>query len=217
MKEMSKELEGVISQMLKPLKGLALSVIIEGLADKQVLPFKPENSKDKKVLKVLKNVADKVMEDINEKGILRPRPNEVGNDIEPFVKNALNLSDYKANTPTTINGNKKSTGYPDIEFIDEFDRVNYLECKTFNIDNIRTTQRSFYLSPSDNFKVTKDAHHFGISFEIFVKKSIGNKHLYKVKSWKILDLANLELDVKHEFNSDNKRLYDNNLILAEKE
>ena len=91
-----------------------------------------------------------------------------------------------------------------------------MECKTFNIDNINTTQRSFYLSPSDDFKITHNAHHFGISFEIFVKKSIGNKHLHKVKSWKILDLSKLELDVKHEFNADNKRLYDKKIIIAEK-
>jgi hypothetical protein len=216
MKEMSKGLEGVISQMLKPLKGLSLSIIIEGLADKKVLPFNPNDNKDKKVLEVLKKVANRVLNEVNKNGILRPRPNEVGNDIELFVKKSLQNYGYVADTPLTINGKKKSTGYPDIEFMDEFGRYHYLECKTYNIDNIKTTQRSFYLSPSNNFKVTKDAHHFGISFEIFVEKSIGNKHLYKVKGWKILDLANLELDVKYEFNSDNKRLYDDNLILAEK-
>jgi hypothetical protein len=214
-KKISTELEGVISQMLKPLKGLPLGIVIEGLSGYKAIPYNEGNSKDKQVLKVLKKCADNVLKEVNKKGILRRRANEVGNDIEPFVKNALNSFDYTADTPVTISGKKKSTGYPDIEFIDEFSRTNYLECKTFNIDNIDTTQRSFYLSPSNEFKVTKNAHHFGISFEIFVEKSIGNKHLYKVKSWKILDLSKLELDVKHEFNSDNKRLYDKKLIIAE--
>ena len=215
--KISKELEGVISQMLKPLKGLPLGIVIEGLSGYKAISYNDKSSKDKKVLEVLKKCANSVLKEVNKKGILRSRPNEVGNDIEPFVKDALNSFGYKADTPVTINGKKKSTGYPDIEFIDEFGRTSYLECKTFNINNINTTQRSFYLSPSDEFKITKNAHHFGISFEIFVKKSIGNKHLYKVKSWKILDLSKLELDVKHEFNSDNKRLYDKNLIIAEKE
>jgi hypothetical protein len=215
-KKISKELEGIIAQMLKPLKGLSLEVVIEGLSGHKARPFDKSNSKDKKVLIVLKKVAEDVLREVNKKGILRPRPNEVGNDIEPFVKNALNKYNYKADTPKTISGKKKSTGYPDIEFIDEFKRHNYLECKTYNIENIDTTQRSFYLSPSDDFKVTKDAYHFGISFEIFVVKSIKDKHLYKVKSWKILDLSKLELDVKYEFNSDNKRLYDKEIILAEK-
>ncbi len=214
-KKISRELEGVISQMLKPLKGLPLSIVIEGLSGYKAIPFNNRSKKDKKVLNILKKCADNVFNEVNEKGIFRTRPNEVGNDIEPFVKSALNRYNYNADTPTTINGKKKSTGYPDIEFIDEFGRINYLECKTFNIDNINTTQRSFYLSPSNEFKITKEAHHFGISFEIFVEKSVRNKHLYKVKSWKILDLTQLELDVKHEFNSDNKRLYDKKLIIAE--
>ena len=215
-KNISKELEGIIAQMLKPLKGLPLGVVIEGLSGHKARPFNRSNLEDKKVLIVLKKVAEDVLREVNKKGILRPRPNEVGNDIEPFVKNALNKYNYKADTPKTTSGKKKSTGYPDIEFIDEFKRYNYLECKTYNIENIDTTQRSFCLSPSDDFKVTKDSHHFGISFEIFVENNIKDKHLYKVKSWKILDLSLLELDVKYEFNSDNKRLYDKEIILAEK-
>ena len=216
MKKISKELEGVISQMLKPLKGLPLGIVIEGLSGYKAIPYNNKSPKDRKVLSVLKKCANDVLIDVNNKGILRSRPNEVGNDIESFVKEALNKLDYKADTPITINGKKKSTGYPDIEFIDEYKRSHYLECKTFNINNIKTTQRSFYLSPSDDFKVTKDAHHFGISFEIFVEKSIKNKHLYKIRSWKILDLSKLELDVKHEFNADNKRLYDKKIVIAEK-
>ncbi len=211
----SKELEGIIAEMLKPLKGLPLSVVIEGLSGHKVKPFNKKSKKDKKVLDILKEVANIVTQNVNKNGILRKRPNEVGNDIEPFVKDALNSLNYKSDIPKTISKKKKSTGYPDIEFIDEFNRINYLECKTFNIENISTTQRSFYLSPSDDFKITKDAHHFGISFEIFIEKTIRNENLYKVKSWKILDLSKLKLDVKYEFNSDNKRLYDRKLLLAQ--
>ena len=216
MKRISKDLQGVIAQMLKPLKGLPLNIVIEGLSGYKVKAFNKNNKKDLEVLKTLKNVANAVLRNVNENGILRPRPNEVGNDIEPFVKRELIKKGYQAETPKTISGIRKSTGYPDIEFKDSFNRYHYLECKTYNKNNINTTQRSFYLSPSDDFKITKDSCHFGISFEIFVEKSINNKHLYKVKGWKILDLAKLELDVKHEFNADNKRLYDKKLILAER-
>ncbi len=216
MKKISKELEGVILQMLKPLTGLSLNIVIEGLSGYKVIPFNKKDSKDISLLKKLEKIADKVLNDVNEKGILRPRPNEVGNDIEPFVKKALNAFGYDAKTPTTSGGKKKSTGYPDIEFKDEFGRTNYLECKTYNIKNLQTTQRSFYLSPSKDFKITSDAHHLGISFEIYVEKSIKDLHLYKVRSWKILDLSKLKLDIKYEFNADNKRLYNKDLIIAEK-
>ena len=215
--EISKELKGVIAQMLKPLKGLPLSLVIEGVSGHHVLPFDKKSSQDTKVLENLKKVADDVIHEINKKGILRPRPNEVGNDVEPFVRASLNKFNYKAEIPKTSNNKKKSMGYPDIEFIDEFGRCNYIECKTFNIQNVDTAQRSFYLSPSDNFKVNKDAHHFGISFEVYSEKNKGNNHLYKLKGWKILDLTKLKLDVKYEFNADNKKLYSEELILAEKE
>jgi hypothetical protein len=216
MDKISKELEGVISQMLRPLKGLSLSIVIEGLSNKKVIPFQKDDNKDITVLENLKKAADIVLNKINSTGIKRPRPNEVGNDIEPIVKASLSEVGYFSDTPMTLSGKKKSTGYPDIEFKDEFGRWHYIECKTYNIESIDTSFRSFYLSPSDDFKVSQDAHHFGFSFEIYVENSIGNLHIYKVNNWKILDLSKLELDVKYEFNSDNKRLYDKELILAEK-
>ncbi len=214
-KEYVKKLESIIKTMLTPLKGIPFNLVIESLSGNKIIPFDPNNKKDKEVLKKLKLVAIAAGKEINRKGILRPRPNEVGNDIEPFVKKELNKIGYKADTPFTSSGDKKSTGYPDIEFLDEFDRVNYLECKTFNIENISTTQRSFYLSPSDNFKVTKDAHHFVISFEVYVSKKRGKLNVYKCSSWKILTLDKLDVDVKYEFNSDNKRMYSGELIIAE--
>jgi hypothetical protein len=216
MNKISKELEGVISQMLKPLKGLSLSLVIEGIASKKVIPFEKNNKRDNLVLEKLIQVAENVLEKVNQEGITRFRPNEVGNDIELFVKESLIRFGYRAETPMTLNGKRKATGYPDVEFQDEFNSWNYIECKTYNIDNIDSSMRSFYLSPSKDFKVSKDARHFCLSFEIFVEKSIGNKHLYKIKNWKILDLAQLKLDVKYEFNADNKRLYNKQLILAEK-
>lgn len=211
----TKKLEEVIKQMLTPLKKIPFNLVIEGLSGYEIIPFNRENSEDKKLLNNLIKVANKAGLEVNKLGIKRARPNEVGNEIEPFVKRALNEIGYKADTPTTNSGGKKSTGYPDIEFIDEFDRANYLECKTFNIQNIATTQRSFYLSPSDEFKITKNAHHFVISFEIFVEKSIGKENIYKCKSWKLLSLEGLDVDVKYEFNADNARLYSKELIIAE--
>jgi hypothetical protein len=213
--EYTKKLEEVIKQMLKPLKSIPFGLVIESLSNHKVIPFNGNDEKDKAVLETLKVVAKKAAEDVNIKGIHRPRPNEVGNDIEPFVEMALNLNGFNASTPTTKGGKHKSTGYPDLEFKDKFDRTNYLECKSFNKENVDTTQRSFYLSPSEDFKITTDGHHFVISFEIYVEGQKGDNHIYKCAAWKILSLENLEVDVKYEFNSDNARMYKAELILAE--
>jgi hypothetical protein len=215
MDKYSEQLENIIKQMLKPLKGIPLKLVIESLCNHTILPFDESDPKDKLLLENLIKIMEVAVKNINNVGIQRKRPNEVGNDIEPFIKDALNSFGYTSRTPSTITGHQKTMGYPDIEFIDDFNRTNYLECKTYNIETINTTQRSFYLSPSEDFKITKDAHHFIVSFEVYEESQIGNQNLYKCRGWKILSAEKLLVDVKYEFNSDNARLYQKDLILAE--
>lgn len=189
------------------------------MTGKKVISFDFAKSDHQKILSLLKQAALNAGKEINKTGILRSRPNEVGNDIEPYVRKALNLLDINADIPIGPSGHKKSTGYPDILFWFN-ENPYYLECKTYNIKNIKTTQRSFYLSPSDEFKVIYDAPHFILSFEIYVAGEQGNKHIYKCKHYKILSIESLSLDIKYEFNSDNKRMYsgkDGTIILAEGE
>ncbi|MBI5562033.1 MAG: hypothetical protein HY894_04155 [Deltaproteobacteria bacterium] len=54
-----------------------------------------------------------------------------------------------------------------------------------------------------------------MSFEVYAAGRKRGKTLYKCKSWKVLTLEELDVDVKYEFNTDNKRLYASELILAE--
>jgi hypothetical protein len=211
----TKKLEHVIKQMLQPVRGIPFNLVIEALSSYKVIPFDLDSREDIILLDTLKTVAKEAGQEINRVGIRRTRPNEVGNDIEPFIKDVLNKRGYKANVPRTISGVRKTTGYPDIEFVDEFGRINYLECKTYNIDNIATTQRSFYLSPSEDFKITQDAHHFVISYEIYIDGREGRNNIHKCRSWKVLSLEKLVVDVKYEFNSDNLRLYNEELVLSE--
>lgn len=214
-KEYVNKLENIIKQMLRPLRDIPFSLVIESISGYKVAPFVKSDNKNKKLLTDLIKVAELSIKEVNKKGILSSRPNEAGNGIEPFVIEALRNISYKADIPLTQNGRRQNAGYPDVEFIDGFGRVNYLECKTYNIANISTTQRSFYLSPSSDFKVTKDAYHFVISFEIYIERRKNNKNLYKCKGWKILSIEKLLVDVKNEFNCDNKRLYAKKHILAE--
>jgi len=213
--EYIKRLEETIKQMLHPIKNIPLNLVIESISGYKVIPFNKEDSKDQEVLKKLVEVAKVAGSNINRRGITRKRPNEVGNDIEPYVLSALQQLGCSAKRPKTRTGKNKSVGYPDIEFLDQFERTSYLECKTYNIENVATTQRSFYLSPSEDFKITKDARHFIISFEIFVDGRQGNMNVYKCRAWKILSAEKLLVDVKYEFNSDNARMYQSGLLLAE--
>jgi len=213
------KLENAIKQMLTPLKDIPFNLVIESLTGKKVIPFDFNDSIDKELLDVLKNVALRAGRKINKVGITRARANEVGNDIEAFVKSAMQDRNLNPDIPTCASGRKKAMGYPDIIFYHS-DRPYYLECKTYNLENIGTSQRSFYFSPSEDFKVVYDTHHFIISYEMYVAGREGNKNIYKCKHWKLLSIESLSLDVKYEFNSDNKRMYsgkDGAILLAEGE
>lgn len=215
--EYIKKLENVIKQMLQPLKDIPFNIAIEVLTGKKVIPFDHHNPVHQEVLELIKRAAVKAGKEINKTGILRPRPNEVGNDIEPFVRNALVSFGLRAEIPVGSRGRKKATGYPDILFWFN-NNPFYLECKTYNVQNISTTQRSFYFSPSNEFKVIYDAPHLILSYEIYVAGEKGNNHIYKCKYYKLLSIETLSLDVKYEFNSDNKRMYsgkDGTVILVE--
>lgn len=213
------KLENVIKQMLAPLKDIPFNLVIESLTGKKVIPFDSNDPGDNELLDILKDVTLVAGRKINESGIIRARANEVGNDIEGFVKSAMEGHNLSSDIPSGASGRKKAMGYPDIIFYYK-DKPYYLECKTYNQENIQTTQRSFYFSPSEDFKVIYDTHHFIVSYEMYVAGREGNKNIYKCRHWKILSLESLSLDVKYEFNSDNKRLYsgvNGTVLLAEGE
>lgn len=208
-----KEIENVIRQMLKPIKNIPFKLVIKSMTGFEVLAFDKNKKEDTNLLKKINEAAEIAAKEVaNTGGIKRPRPNEVGNDLEPFIEDSLKKVGYKdAGSPKGKSGKGKSAGYPDREFTDN-NRTVYLEVKSFaKTDKPKSTLRSFYLSPSDNFKVNKDALHLLIAFEV-----IKNKDSYFVSGWKIVTVDKLLVDVKYEFNSDNKRLYEENAILIEK-
>ncbi len=210
--EYVKQLEDVIKKMLAPLKDIPLKIVIKSLSGYDIIDFDRSDPKDKELLDCLINTCKNAMQSINLNGI-KPksdRPNEAGNAIEPYVKNELTKLGCNAHTPITASGKEKSSGYPDIVFTDKTGRENYLECKTFNENSLNSSLRSFYLSPSNDFKITANAHHFLVSFEM-EKRQLR----FYAKGFKLLTLEKLNVDVKNEFNTNNKELYKAENILFE--
>jgi hypothetical protein len=170
-----KTLEDIIANFIKPLKHIPYNIVIKAIIGKDVLKFDENNPEHKEVLKVLIRVAEETGRRINEQGIIRRRANEVGNDIERYVLETFKKLGIYARRPKG-----KSAGYPDIEF--RFNgSIYYLECKTFNLENLDSTFRTFYFSPSENFKVEHETIHFMLSYEV-----VKLKDRYKVKSYKRL-------------------------------
>lgn len=206
-----RKLEEVLAQFLKPIRGIPFEVAIRALCDVSVEPFDRSDAENRAFLETLAEAMREACRAVQATPIERPRPNEVGNDMEPFVIRALCQQGLAAAPPRTRDGKGKSTGYPDVR-IDAGNRPVFLEVKTYAAANHATTQRSFYLSPADDPKIFEDGCHLLVGFEI---ERAGN--LFKPVAFEIFDLYGLECDMKSEFNSDNKRLYaDTRLLVKER-
>jgi hypothetical protein len=155
--EYIKQLEQAIGRFLEPMKGIPFPIAIKALTGFKVLTFDPSFSPNKKLLKQLSKAAQLGGQKAYQEGIFTARPNEAGNHIEPFVVEALRQVGLKADKPISKSGKKKAAGYPDIQIEDEGGRIVYLDCKTYNTLTKEQSFRTFYFSPSEDPKITRDA------------------------------------------------------------
>jgi hypothetical protein len=194
---------------------IALRTVIEKLSGHKLLIFR-KNRKTNAIIRKITKAARKTVREVNRIGINKnkKRTNEVGNAIESLFKKALTKIGYTAETPQTSSGKKKSAGYPDLLVTTPNGTRIYVECKTFNENTLKSNYRTFYLSPSDQFKVIDDLHHLLVSFIIYEEKNRG-KVVFKCKGWKIVKLSGLKVKLKREYNSNNADLYAKENIIAE--
>jgi len=208
------QLEQVIRKFLEPLKGIPFPIAIKALTGFRVLTFEISDEKNRKLLNQLSKAAQFAGKSAFDVGIFTARPNEAGNHIEPFVIGAMRNVGLTANKPVAKSGKKKAAGYPDIQIADEFGRITYLDCKTYNTLTKDQTFRTFYFSPSKDPKITSDAFHIIMSFELDTTERKGKRAFIPV-SWQIYTLDKLLIQVKHEFNASNKNLYTKEALLAQ--
>ena len=212
--EREKKLERIIEGFLSPAKNIPFELVIRSLYDVDVEKF--EIPQHNEILEKIELSIRQTCLNVQENPIRRPRPNEVGNDIEPFVIESLKKNGFHSGRPKTTKGNSKTAGYPDIRIDYQGFLPIYIEVKTYAKDKSHTKFRSFYLSPSDEPKVIETAYHLVVGFEIEKEvMSGGNDDLFRPIAYKIADLYGLDCDLKAEFNSDNIRLYDRSRLLAQ--
>ena len=198
---------GWIRTWQQPPQRVPLDALVEALSGYQVLDWQGEERAG------LTEVGDALIRTIGESPLSASRPNEIGNQLEDVVSSAIEDMGWLVGRPAGPSGRRRSVGYPDLEF-KAGDRAFYLEVKAFSSGTERSTQRTFYLSPSDDFKVTRDAFHLLLACEIV---SVG-QDTYGLRSVKWLDLHALECRLKHEFNASNRDLYsdENELVILER-
>lgn len=185
-----------IRGMREGVRDVPLPFVIEALSGHRVLPW-DGGQRDRLVA-----VAAAVRTSINRSGIAARRPNEAGNLVEEHVLAALVAAGFRAGRPAGPSGRTRAAGYPDVEAEIEGSSF-YVEVKTYSGTTEDSTQRTFYLSPSDDFKVTRDAHHLLLAVEL----TAAPDGVHRAGAVRWLDLSRLQCDLKYEFNASNRDLY----------
>lgn len=102
-----KKLKELLAQFMYPIKDAPYPIVMEVITGHPVIAFEPNDKKDIKLLKELRQALQHATQNAHETGIIKLRSNEVGNAIEPFVKEALNNVGVKASTPENSQGKSK--------------------------------------------------------------------------------------------------------------
>lgn len=198
-----------VRDLREGLRDVPLPVIVEALSGHHVLSWAGESRER------LTAVANDVLAAVNAADLTAARVNEAGNAVEAHVQAALAARGFRAGRPAGPSGRAHAAGYPDLEAIaSEGGDAFYIEVKTYHASTEDSTQRTFYLSPSADFKVTRDAFHLLIAVQL---ENVGDD-VYRAASVRWLDLSRLRCDLKHEFNASNRDMYhpDSGLIVIER-
>ena len=132
------------------------------------------------------------------------RMNEVGLQIEQLLMESLDAHGAQVQRPRTRSGRGQSSGYPDL-WVQWQGQSFYVEVKTFSSHTLKSSQRTFYFSVSEDPKVTENAIHLLAGFEI--EKRDDSHH--RIVAYHLVDLRELPCKVKVEYNASNRELYGN--------
>jgi hypothetical protein len=176
--------------IMRRIRNIPFSYVIEMTTGHKVIPLSKE---DKDVIDEIFKAAQAVLEEAKEEDYSTLRPNEISNRLEDKLRSKLN----------GVIPENKVAGYPNI-MIERMGKVYYVEVKLAEIDKLDSSFRTFYYEPVELAKVTKDARHIMVGFLHKAKSIIG---------FKIVDLSKINVNLKSEFNTNNKELYKSETVI----
>jgi len=190
-------------KITEKIQNIPFSVLIKATTNFEICPLDLRDKQDIEFLEQITTSANNFIKFVRRthQRFEGRRINEVGRRIEEVFVEELKKTKV---IPTQL----KSSGYPDIKIVDQFGRTSYLESKAVSTD-WESSLRSFYYTSGK--KIDSSGRHLLIAWDI--SNESGNYWI--VKGWKLIDLANLEITTKLEFQSNNQKLYESALILAE--
>lgn len=172
--------------------------IVKASSGFDVIPINQQDLADKKLIDTLQTVLKSHLSTVKKTHgrMAGARPNEIGSRIEAGLVHEMKSSGLRVRQ-------LGHTGYPDIETIDESDRLTYLEAKTTS--SIEPSgMRYFYYSGGR--KIKGNARHLLLNMEIV--KEPGVAGIWQLKKYSLSDLVRLSVNLKAEFNASQRTLLD---------
>lgn len=183
------------------------AVVSEAVSGKKVVPLADMESGER-VSGVIAEVLSEVLEKMNSEDSplqgLR-RINEGSRFFEDGLQEGLNaVKGLKCEIPLTRAGKEQRSGYPDLKITDEATgEVFYLDPKLMEQGSENSTFRTFYFEPKDEtLKINEDAVHLLVGIE-----HDGVDGDWHFNGWRIVDLSDLKVRLKAEFQASNRELY----------
>ncbi len=133
------------------------------------------------------------------------RINEASKFFEDGIQKHLNETPgLKCEVPPNRSGDHQRSGYPDLRIIDLKSKlVFYLDPKLVEEGSAESTFRTFYFEPkNETLKITDDAVHLLVGIE-----HDGKDQLWTFTGWRLVDLSQLRVRLKAEFQAANADLY----------
>ncbi len=193
----------------RDLQAVPFREVIEATSGKTVRPVKPEDAADQRLLREIGAALDAVLVRLNDPAHAahrQARINEVSAHFESALREELNRRPgFRCAVPKTADGRTQRSGYPDLRLEDtRTGRVIYLDPKLYAADSRESSLRTFYFEPKRGTnKVLDDAHHLLIGVEHGGREG----RVWKFARWEIVDLSQLNVRLKAEFQAANRDIY----------
>lgn len=182
--------------------------IVNATADREVIPLDRSRESHQRVTDAIEAALDEATSELSQPDSpirkLR-RINEGSRFFEEALMEKLNAVDgLTCEVPTNREGTHQRSGYPDLRLVDEKSGdVFYLDPKLVEQSSWKSSFRTFYFEPKiRTLKINDHAVHLlvGIGHD-------GKNGEWTFNEWKIVDLSDLTVRLKAEFQASNADLY----------
>lgn len=204
------QLKAAAKIFLRPQDKLPFSVVVEAMTGCEVLPM-TGGARDRALLDALAKSCVRTVASSAAHPFAANRPNDVSAQVERRLQEELESEKVEVETPRAASGRGGGSGYPD-RLLRHQDFPAYLEVKVSREQNInQQSARNFFFKPGVHSKILHSAPHLlaGFSLREAAEKT------WELTGWKIVDLFDLRVSLKPEYNAANPEIYRKELVLLQ--